>query len=136
MLTWPANVRVFLCTQPTDMRKQFDGLHALVTPVFGEDVFGGHLFLFFNRRRDRIKVLYWDQDGLALWCKRLEAGRYELPAAKGDARGIEVDATTLSLILGGVDLASVRRRKRYSRRPDAASSRPTPDASEEVGASL
>ncbi|MGH6796315.1 MAG: IS66 family insertion sequence element accessory protein TnpB [Methylocella sp.] len=133
MLSWPANVRMFLCTQPTDMRKQFDGLHALVTPVFGEDVFDGHLFLFFNRRRDRIKILYWDQDGLALWAKRLEAGRYEWPAGHGDATGIEIDATTLSLILGGVELSSARRRKRYSRRPDAVSSRPAPHASEKVG---
>lgn len=120
MLTWPANVRVFVCMQPTDMRKQFDGLHALVTPVFGQDVFGGHLFLFFNRRRDRVKLLYWDQDGLALWAKRLETGRYQLPAAQGDATGIEIDATTLSLILGGVDLSSARRCKRYSRAAGAA----------------
>jgi len=83
MLTWPANVRVFVCTQPTDMRKQFDGLQALITPVFGQDVFGGHLFFFFNRRCDRVKLLYWDQDGLALWAKRLEVGRYELPEVQG-----------------------------------------------------
>ena len=134
MLTWPANVRVFLCTQPTDMRKQFDGLHALVTPIFGEDVFDGHLFLFLNRRRDRIKVLYWDQDGLALWCKRLEAGRYELPATHGDATGIEIDATTLSLILGGVDLSSVRRRKRYKRAPAPPSARTARHEPEDVGA--
>jgi transposase len=115
MLSWPANVRVFLCRQPTDMRKQYDGLHALVAPVFGRDVLDGHLFLFVNRRRDRVKILYWDRDGLALWGKRLEAGCFQLPAAGDDQAGMEVDATTLSLILGGIDLSSVRRRKRFLR---------------------
>ena len=68
-----AAVRVFLCTRPTDMRKSFDGLSGLVQECFGEDLLGGHLFLFLNRRRDRIKILYFDRDGLAIWYKRLEA---------------------------------------------------------------
>jgi len=79
MLNLPANVRIYLCALPTDMRKSFDGLCGLVQTVFGRDVIDGHLFLFLNRRRDRIKLLYWDRDGLALWYKRLEAGTFETP---------------------------------------------------------
>ncbi len=115
MLNWPSHVRVFVCTTATDMRKQFDGLQNLVRPVFGRDIFEGHLFLFFNRRRDRLKALWWDRDGLAIFAKRLEKNRYELPRVDANQASVEIDATTLSLILNGVELASVRRRKRYER---------------------
>ena len=104
MLNLPANVRIYLCTAPTDMRKSFDGLHALVRQVFEVDPLDGHLFLFVNRRRDRVKILWWDRDGLALWYKRLEAGTYEV-----------IDATALALLLSGVELQSAKRRKRYLR---------------------
>jgi transposase len=87
----------------------------LITPTFGRDVLDGHLFLFFNRRRTQVKLLYWEPGGLALWTKRLEAGRYEMPARDADQAGLEVDAVELSLILGGVDLGSVKRRRRYDR---------------------
>jgi len=73
----PAAVRVFLCTWPTDMRKSFDGLTGLVQESFGQDPLTGHLFLFLNRRRDRIKVLFWDQDGLVIYYERLEAGTFQ-----------------------------------------------------------
>jgi transposase len=115
MLSFPANVRVFLCTQTVDLRKSFDGLMALVGPVFQRDPLDGHLFLFLNRRRDRIKMLYWDRDGLALWYKRLEEGTYQIPAAPDGSRGLELDATPLALLLTGVDLKSAQRRKRYTR---------------------
>jgi transposase len=115
MLSFPANVRVFLCTQPIDLRKGFDGLHALVTQVFERDPLDGHLFLFLNRRRDRIKLLYWDRDGLALWYKRLEVGTYQIPQSPDESRGLELDATQLALLLTGIDLKSAQRRKRYSR---------------------
>jgi transposase len=115
MLSLPANVRLYLCTTPTDMRKSFDGLHTLVQQVFQLDPLDGHLFLFFNRRGDRVKILWWDRDGLALFYKRLEAGTYQLPVVAGDAQGVEIDATQLALLLGGVDLPSAKRRKRYSR---------------------
>lgn len=124
MLNWPAHTRVFVCTVPTDMRKQFDGLHALVTSVFGRDVFEGHLFLFFNRRRDRLKALWWDRDGLAIFAKRLEKNRYELPRFQDTQTAVEIDATTLSLILNGVELASARRRPRYSRPSSAGAVEP------------
>ena len=115
MLSVPSNVRLFLCTAPTDMRKSFDGLLALATAVFERDPLEGHLFLFVNRRRDRVKMLWWDRDGLALFYKRLEAGTFQLPAVKDDSAGIEIDPVDLSLLLGGIDLQSAKRRKRYSR---------------------
>jgi transposase len=67
MIHLPASVRVYLCAQPCDMRRSFDGLHALVTHNMQLDAFGGHLFVFANRRCDRIKILYWDRDGFAVW---------------------------------------------------------------------
>jgi transposase len=88
-------------------------LHALVTHALGQDVMTGDYFVFFNRRRHRCKILYWDRDGLVVWAKRLERGRFQLPAACNGAVSVEVDGTTLAMILGGVDLQSVQRRKRY-----------------------
>ena len=73
----PAAVRVFLCTKPTDMRKGFDGLQGMVREFLGQGPLSGHLFLFLNRRRDRIKMLWWDRDGLVIWYKRLEAGTFQ-----------------------------------------------------------
>jgi hypothetical protein len=116
-----AAVRVFLCTRPTDLRKGFDGLSGLVQEGFGQDPLSGHLFLFLNRRRDRIKILYFDRDGLVIWYKRLEVGCFQnlepTPSAvqlSGPA-GIELSVTDLAMILNGIDLATARRRKRYSR---------------------
>ena len=119
MMSLPGAVRIFACTQPTDMRKSFDGLLALVENILGEDPLSGHLFLFRNRRRDRLKILYWDRDGLAIWYKRLERGSFELPAAVVGESGqaaprIELRADELAMLLGGIELASVRRRKRFS----------------------
>jgi transposase len=100
---------------PTDMRKSFDGLHALVLQVFQTEPLEGHLFLFRNRRGDRVKIMWWDRDGLAMFYKRLETGSFQLPAANGDSPGVEIDATDLALLLTGVDIQSAKRRKRYSR---------------------
>jgi len=103
------------------MRKGFDGLSGLVQECFSQDLLTGHLFLFLNRRRDRIKILYFDRDGLAIWYKRLEVGSFQnLEPTPGAARlsgsaGIELSVTDLALILNGIDLATARRRKRYSR---------------------
>ncbi len=124
MLSIPRSSRVFLATEPTDMRKGFDGLFALVEHVIREDPFSGHLFVFRNRRRDRLKVLWWDRDGLAIFYKRLEQGRYQFPGdgvrAKSTADGtptgrLEIRSDELALLLEGIDLESVRRRKRYQR---------------------
>ena len=115
MLNFASNIRIYLCATPTDMRKSFDGLHALVRQVFQVDPLEGHLFLFVNRRGDRVKILWWDRDGLALFYKRLEAGTYQLPEVAKDEQGVEIDATQLAMLLNGVDLHSAKRRKRYSR---------------------
>ena len=116
-----AAVRVFLCTRPTDLRKGFDGLSGLVQECFSQDLLSGHLFLFLNRRRDRIKILYFDRDGLVIWYKRLEVGSFQNPnptagaAQLAGSAGIELSGTDLALILGGIDLTTARRRKRYGR---------------------
>ena len=82
MLNLPAQARVYLCTTPVDLRKSFDGLSGLVESVFQGNVLDGHLFLFVNKRRDRIKALWWDRDGLIIWYKRLEAGCFEIPSPR------------------------------------------------------
>ena len=119
MLSLPPSVRIFLCTQPTDMRKSFDTLAALVRDGLAGDPLSGHLFVFRNKIGDRLKLLFWDSDGFVIYYKRLEEGSFQFPAASGD-RGVEIRATDLAMLLDGVDLESVRRRKRY-RRPAAAS---------------
>jgi transposase len=96
------------------MRKSFDGLSGLVRSVFNADLLDGNLFLFINRRRDRIKMLWWDRDGLALFYKRLESGTFESIPSADDCAAIEIDATQLAMLLGGVTFNSVRR-KRYSK---------------------
>lgn len=115
MLTFAPNLRIYLHTQATDMRKGFDGLSGLVRSVFAADPTDGSLYLFINRRGDRIKMLWWDRDGLALFYKRLEVGGFEMLKAADDSAVVEIDATQLAMLLGGVTLASAQRRKRYSR---------------------
>ena len=128
MLSLSPSVRIFVHTQPTDMRKQFNGLYGIVTHSLGHDVMAGDYFVFFNRRQHRCKILYWDRDGLVVWAKRLERGRFQAPAANDDAIKVEIDGTTLAMILGGVDLQSVQRRKRYQVPPQSPT---TVDSNEE-----
>ncbi len=123
MLTLPTSLRVFAKTGPTDMRRSFEGLVGLVERELGQQVEPGDLFLFFNRRSDRVKVLWFAGDGLVIWYKRLEAGTFEVPKAarvtgeNGSASpaGIEMRLSDLTLILEGIDLAGVRRRPRWRR---------------------
>jgi transposase len=116
MLNVPPAVRIFLCLEPADFRKQFDGLAALVTQVLGEDCFSGNLFVFRNRRGDRVKILYWDRDGYALWYKRLEKGVFRFQVrGYGHSRYAEVDWAELAMLLEGIDVASVKRSPRYRR---------------------
>jgi transposase len=107
-----AAVRVYLATKPADMRKSFDGLSALASGSLALDPLSGHLFVFVNKRRDRIKILYWDRDGLAVWAKRLERGTFRLPAAGVDR--VEMTTAELAALLAGIDLNTARRRVRYS----------------------
>lgn len=123
MLTWSTTLRVFACLEPTDMRKSFDGLCGLVEQHLGLNVESGQLFLFFNRRRDRVKVLQFVGDGMMILYKRLECGTFEMPqvvpmprAPDGTAvRSVEMRASDLALLLQGIDLSSVRHRKRWRR---------------------
>ena len=116
MIHLPASVRVYLCTSPCDMRKSFDTLHALVRDTLELDVFAGHLFVFANRRRDRVKILYWDRDGLAIWAKRLEQGTYAMPFTELGEMRLELTAQELGALLSGIDLSQAERRKRYARK--------------------
>jgi transposase len=113
MLSFPPGLQVFMAVEPVDMRKSFDGLSAAVQAVFDRNVLDGHLFLFLNRRRDLVKCLWWDRDGLAIFSKRLEAGSYEVPRHDPATQQLRLDATQLALLLGGVQLSSVKRRRRY-----------------------
>jgi transposase len=107
-------IRIFVHALPTDMRKHFDGLSAIVTHSFGMDIFRGDYFVFVNRSRNRCKILFWDRDGLVVWAKRLERGRFQLPGRRDAASlVIEVDSVTLAMMIGGVDLDTARRRRRY-----------------------
>jgi transposase len=108
---WQA--RIYLYNLPVDMRRSFDGLLAIVQAEFEQDVLQGDLFLFINTRRDRIKILWWDDDGLAIFMKRLGQGTFERPANARDEKHLEMDRTALSLLLSGIELTSVKRRKRY-----------------------
>lgn len=101
MLSLLPNTRVYLATEAVDMRRSFDGLSALVLDVLSEDPLSGHLFVFSNRVGDKIKVLYYDGQGLCLWYKRLERGRFRLPIS--DESGLELSARELSLLLDGLD---------------------------------
>jgi transposase len=116
MLNLSSSIRIFVCAAPTDMRKQFDGLSAIVTHALGQDVMTGDYFVFINRAKNRCKVLCWDRDGFALWAKRLERGRFQIPCGASQAV-TEIDSTTLAMMLGGIDLHSAKRRKRYQVTP-------------------
>ena len=106
--------KIYLYAKPVDMRKSFDGLHAIVQSEFLRDIRGGDVFLFLNRRLDRIKLIHWDRDGLAIWMKRLERGTFQRPPGTPHGVQVEMDATDLSLLLSGIELTSVKRRRRYA----------------------
>jgi transposase len=114
MLILPPSVRLFVATDPVDGRKGPDSLMVMVRDAFRQDVFSGHLFVFFSKRRDRVRIVYWDRDGIAMWTKRLERGRYRIQRFEQPLRCIE--AAELGFILEGVDLGSIRRRPRWSPR--------------------
>jgi transposase len=118
MLSLPPSVRILLARDPADMRKGFDGLSHLVQSVLAEDPLSGHLFVFRNRRGDRLKILYWAGDGFALWYRRLEKGTFRFPApTEAGATSVSVKAADLLMLLEGVDLNRVKRRPRYARQP-------------------
>jgi transposase len=110
-----SDVRIFFCTTPTNMNYSFDHLMGRAQEIFEQDPCSGHLFLFLNRSRDRIKILFWDRDGFCIFYKRLERGTFQLLTTTNDEEGIELDYGRLVRLLGGFDLRTGRRRKRYRR---------------------
>lgn len=114
MLTLPSSVRVFLAIEPTDMRGSFNSL-AGHTRRLGLDPEDGHLYVYVNKRRQLMKVLFFDRSGWCILAKRLERGTFELPKVGPETRQVAIDAATLGLILEGVDLTRAPRRKRYQR---------------------
>jgi transposase len=114
-----ATVRIWLATEPADMRCGFDRLAERAAMVTGQDPLSGHLFLFRGRGGDRLKILYWDRDGYALWYKRLEEGVFKLPriipGSDGTRASVELRGSELAMILDGIDLSSVKRGKRYKK---------------------
>ena len=110
-----SDVRIFLCTTPTNMTWSFDRLMGRAWEVFDQDPTAGHLFLFLNRDRNRLKILFWDRDGFCIWYKRLERGTFQLLTTTNDEEGIELDYSQLVRLLGGLDLRTGRRRRRYRR---------------------
>ena len=114
MLSLPPSVRIFVATQPVDGRKGVDSLAAMVRSVLSHDPFSGHLYVFFSRRCDRVRVVYWDRNGFALWTKRLQRGCFH-PTFSADGRLLAsaIEAADLALILEGIELAGARRRPRW-----------------------
>jgi transposase len=121
MLSLPPSVRIFVSREPADMRKGFDSLAQLVRSHLGGDPLSGHLFVFRSKRGDRLKVLYWDRDGLCLFYKRLEIGTFMLPllGTSVGEHGLEIRSGDFALLLEGIDLSQAQRQKRYQR-PEAA----------------
>ena len=117
MVSLPPSVRLFVATEAVDGRKGADSLMAMVRSVFYQDPLNGHLYVFFSRRRDRVRIVYWDRTGYAMWTKRLERGRFHAScAAEGAGPLSAIEAAELALVLEGIDLADARRRPRWQPR--------------------
>lgn len=114
MLSIAADTRIFIASGATDMRKGFDGLCGLVTSVLEKDPLSGQLFLFVNRRRDKMKILYWDGDGLAIWYRRLEQGTFQMPKVDEAQVSVEIRSDGLTMLLRGIDYSNIKRRKRFA----------------------
>ena len=119
MIAPSLHTKMYLAKEATDMRKGFPGLIALTEAVLRQEPTSGHLFVFLNRRRDMMKILYWDGTGFCLWAKRLERGSFQRPPAAGgdESPGMELGAAQLAMMLQGIDLGSVRQRLRFQRLP-------------------
>jgi transposase len=118
LLTLPSSVRIWVAAEPVDLRRGFDGLAATTRSLMGQNPMSGHVFVFVNRRKNRMKLLLWDRTGWLLVYKRLERGTFELPhKPELGKRHVEIDAGELGLMLEGLDLRGARRRERWYRTP-------------------
>jgi transposase len=115
MIGLPEQVSIYLYAQPVDFRKGFDGLTGIVTAALGHNVTDGSLFLFVNRKRDRVKALWWETGGLTLWYRRLEQGTVELPKPEAGKSHLTIDSVELAMWLAGVPLKSARTRRKRMR---------------------
>jgi transposase len=120
MISLPRSVRIFLARQPISMHHSFDALAAAVQAQLGQDPLAGHLFVFLNKRRTHLKILFFERDGYCILYRRLERGTFQLPTTDT----IELEPADLALILGGIDLNSARRRPRY-RHPNTYEKNPS-----------
>lgn len=126
MLTLPPSVRIYVAPTPIDVRRGHDGLVSLVRDVWKMHPYDGHLFVFFGRRLDRVKVLFWDSNGFVIHYKRLSKGRFRLPELDASRTHVELSATTLAMVLDGVDVRGVKRVMRWS--PPSSAKRSEPAA--------
>ena len=127
MLTLQSSVKLYLATAPTDCRKSFDGLSALVQNSFELSATTGDLFIFLNRRGTQVRILFWDRDGFCVLMKKLEAGTFRRVKTAEGATRVEIDAGELAMLLEGIDAPKVRRRKRYVRPPESGQDGGLPD---------
>jgi transposase len=114
MLSLPSVVKIYLHAAPINLHFSFDRLAGIVRDEMGRDPLSGHLFVFRNRRGDRLKLLLWDDDGFVILYKRLEAGVFKFPSVAPETRAVQVSIADLSLLLWGIEAHSVRRQKRFS----------------------
>ena len=119
MLSLPPSTRIFLCSHPVDMRLSFDALSGLVHTHFGQNPLCGHLFAFFSKRRDRMKILFWDIDGFVLYYKRLESGTFSW-VPNNSSSSNEMLASEFALVLAGINPNDVKRQKRFHRLPETS----------------
>jgi len=112
MLSFPSAVRIYLCKEPTDMRRSFDSLAMMVQGVIKQDPLSGHVFVFCNKRGNSLKLLYWDRDGYAIWYKRLEKGTFKIPLNVTEDQGLEHHQ--LAMMLEGIDFTKIKRTRRFS----------------------
>src|SRR5690606_2857412 len=113
IVSFSKSLRYYLYRQAADMRKGFDGLCGLVFNEILMSPLSGDVFIFFNQRRDRVKILHWQGDGFAIYHKRLERGTFEIPLNESSLKSIEIDASTIQLILEGITLSSIKKRRRF-----------------------
>lgn len=114
MLAFPANLRILLAVEPVDMRKQFNGLWAEAQHRLGEDPFGGSLFVFTNKRRNMVKLLYWDGSGVWVFAKRLEKGRFSWPVGS-DSKKLSLASEAMTMLIAGIDLKHGCKKAWYER---------------------
>jgi len=113
MLGLPPSVRIYFATSLTDMRNGIDGLRAIVEGALKKDPYGGHLFIFVGKAKDKVKILFWDRNGFVLYMKRLERGRFQLPAVSERTKHVEMEPAQLAMLLDGIDL-NARRLARWN----------------------